>query len=247
MMKGNLRSRGPADISGDSHNDGQSTRRPMAKDDLDIAVARRVLKTEIAGLEALAAGLDEAFAAAIEKLASVKGRIIVTGIGKSGHVARKIAATLASTGTSGAVRSSRRGEPRRSRHDRRGRRGAGAVEFRRHAELADMLAYAKRFRMPLVAMTSRAKQRARRCRRRDPAAAAGIRGLLDGPGADHLDHHDDGAGRRAGGGAVGAQGLHLERFPAPASRRPIGPPPVEGGRHHAWRATISRWCRNPAP
>ena len=71
----------------------------MAKDDLDIAVARRVLRTEIAGLEALAAGLDEAFAAAIEKLATIKGRVTVTGMGKSGHVARKIAATLASTGT----------------------------------------------------------------------------------------------------------------------------------------------------
>ena len=72
----------------------------MAKNDLDIAAARRVLKTEIAGLEALAAGLDAAFAAAVEKLASIKGRVTVTGIGKSGHVARKIAATLACTGTS---------------------------------------------------------------------------------------------------------------------------------------------------
>src|SRR5208282_1999343 len=79
------------------------------------------------------------------------------------------------------------------------------------------------------------KKRARRFLRRDPAAAARRRGLFDGPGADHLDHHDDGAGRRVGGGAVGAQGLHLERLPTPASRRPFEPPPVEGGRHHAWR------------
>src|ERR1700693_5556029 len=65
----------------------------------DIAVARRVLRTEIAGLEALARDLHGSFAAAIDLLAAVRGRVIVTGMGKSGHVARKIAATFASTGT----------------------------------------------------------------------------------------------------------------------------------------------------
>src|SRR6202167_5344713 len=65
----------------------------------DIAVARRVLRTEIAGLEALAGGLDDSFTRAVDLLAAVSGRVIVTGMGKSGHVARKIAATFASTGS----------------------------------------------------------------------------------------------------------------------------------------------------
>ena len=64
-----------------------------------LASARRVLETEIAGLRALSRELDAGFARAIDTLERATGRIVVTGIGKSGHVARKIAATLASTGT----------------------------------------------------------------------------------------------------------------------------------------------------
>ncbi len=65
----------------------------------DIAVARRVIRAEINGLEQLAETLNGAFGLALDMCAAVRGRLIVTGIGKSGHVARKIAATLASTGT----------------------------------------------------------------------------------------------------------------------------------------------------
>ena len=156
MMKGNLRSRGPADTSGDSHNDEQSARRSMAKNDLDIAAARRVLKTEIAGLEALTAGLDAAFAAAVEKLASIKGRVTVTGIGKSGHVARKIAATLASTGRPALFV-----HPSEASHGDLGMITEGdaiiALSYSGNtAELAHIVGYAKRFRIPLIAMTGRA-------------------------------------------------------------------------------------------
>jgi len=61
--------------------------------------ARRVLTIEIAGLEAVRARLDARFARAVELLASCRGKVVVTGIGKSGLICRKIAATLASTGT----------------------------------------------------------------------------------------------------------------------------------------------------
>jgi arabinose-5-phosphate isomerase len=63
------------------------------------ASARRVFTTEIAGLEAVAARLDGAFSAACALVLACRGRVVCTGMGKSGHVARKIAATLASTGT----------------------------------------------------------------------------------------------------------------------------------------------------
>ncbi len=63
-----------------------------------LASARRVLETEIAGLSALSGRLDECFVRTVDLLERVNGRIIVTGMGKSGHVARKMAATLASTG-----------------------------------------------------------------------------------------------------------------------------------------------------
>src|SRR5439155_354494 len=65
----------------------------------DLAVARRVIRAEIDGLEKLSQTLDSAFGIALDLCAAARGRLIVTGIGKSGHVGRKIAATLASTGT----------------------------------------------------------------------------------------------------------------------------------------------------
>ena len=64
-----------------------------------IDTATRVIKAEAAALEVLAESLDHTFRAAIDLLRATKGRVIVTGIGKSGHIANKIAATLASTGT----------------------------------------------------------------------------------------------------------------------------------------------------
>ncbi len=65
----------------------------------DLDVARDVLATEAAGLAALAEALDEGFGRAVGLLEQATGRVVVTGMGKSGHIARKIAATLASTGT----------------------------------------------------------------------------------------------------------------------------------------------------
>lgn len=61
--------------------------------------ARRTFATEIEALQALSARLDEHFVQATRMLMHCRGRVVVTGIGKSGHIARKIAATLASTGT----------------------------------------------------------------------------------------------------------------------------------------------------
>jgi arabinose-5-phosphate isomerase len=61
--------------------------------------AREVLRLEAAALESLAANLNGDFSNAVDLVLACKGRLVVTGMGKSGHVARKIAATLASTGT----------------------------------------------------------------------------------------------------------------------------------------------------
>lgn len=64
-----------------------------------LASARRTFDTEIKELQALGQRLDHSFAQAIGLILACKGRIVVSGLGKSGHIARKIAATLASTGT----------------------------------------------------------------------------------------------------------------------------------------------------
>ena len=64
-----------------------------------IALARRVLDIEASALSALAARIDESFVCAVDVILACQGRVVVSGIGKSGHIARKIAATFASTGT----------------------------------------------------------------------------------------------------------------------------------------------------
>ena len=64
-----------------------------------VAVGRRVLAIEGEALALMSENLGEAFTQAVEVLFACKGRIVLTGMGKSGHVARKITATLASTGT----------------------------------------------------------------------------------------------------------------------------------------------------
>ena len=119
-----------------------------------IAVGRRVLTQEARALDVMAKSLGEPFVRAVETLFGAKGRIVLTGVGKSGHVARKIAATLASTGSPAifvhaaeaahgdlgvittddvVVALSKSGEAR---------------------ELADILAYARRFAIPTIAMTA---------------------------------------------------------------------------------------------
>jgi len=126
-----------------------------ARDSADIDAARRVLRTEIAGLEALVAALDGGFADAVERLAQVRGRVAVTGMGKSGHIARKIAATLSSTGTPAQFV-----HPGEASHGDLGMIAAGDAVLALSnsgdtAELGDIVAYAKRFLIPLVAMTRR--------------------------------------------------------------------------------------------
>ena len=65
----------------------------------DLAVGRRLLRAEAAGLVAVADAIDDSFVRAIDTMQKASGRVVVSGMGKSGHIARKIAATLASTGT----------------------------------------------------------------------------------------------------------------------------------------------------
>jgi arabinose-5-phosphate isomerase len=110
--------------------------------------------TTIAGLEALIRELTGEFDAAMRLLADVEDRVIVTGMGKSGHIARKIAATLASTGTPAFFV-----HPAEASHGDLGMIGERDVILALSnsgdtAELADLLAYSRRFRIPLIAMTS---------------------------------------------------------------------------------------------
>lgn len=122
------------------------------------ASALRTIATERAGLdilhEALADGLGAPFAAAVEMIRSATGRVVVTGMGKSGHVARKIAATLASTGTPALFV-----HPAEASHGDLGMVQPEdvviALSWSGEAmELSAIVAYTRRFRVGLIALTA---------------------------------------------------------------------------------------------
>ncbi len=132
------------------------TGKPIARPvDDPIADARSVLATEIAALQALSATIGEGFVRSVETIHASKGRVVVTGMGKSGHVARKIAATLSSTGTPSFFV-----HPAEASHGDLGMVTRGDVVIAlsnsgEAGELGDIIAFAKRFSIPLIAITSR--------------------------------------------------------------------------------------------
>jgi arabinose-5-phosphate isomerase len=122
-----------------------------------LVSALRTLETESGGLAALAAamadGLGAPFAAAVETIRAARGRVIVTGMGKSGHVARKIAATLASTGTPAFfvhAADASHGDLGMITSDdvMMALSWSGETE-----ELKDLITYSRRFRIALIAVT----------------------------------------------------------------------------------------------
>lgn len=130
--------------------------KPNQSPKTDIAHGKRVLDQEIKGLTALADSLDADFAKAVECIAGLKGRVIVTGMGKSGHVARKIAATFASTGTPAHFV-----HPGEASHGDLGMitKDDAVLALSNSgetAELSDIIGYCKRFSIPLIAVVRRA-------------------------------------------------------------------------------------------
>lgn len=120
-----------------------------------VATGRRVVLREAEALGALAETLGDSFRTAVELLMQTRGRVIVSGMGKSGHIARKIAATFASTGTPAHFV-----HPAEASHGDLGMVAEGDVlivlsNSGETPELADLLAHAKRFSIPLVAIAGR--------------------------------------------------------------------------------------------
>ena len=123
----------------------------------DIAVARNVLAIEAAALEELAQSLNGDFCRAITLIEGLKGRLVVTGMGKSGHVAKKVAATFASTGTPSFFV-----HPAEASHGDLGMIGQDDAVLAlsnsgETPELSDIIAYTRRFHIPLIGMTRRAE------------------------------------------------------------------------------------------
>ena len=123
----------------------------------DLNRAEYVLTLEAAGLSKLMLSLDGSLSDALDILQNIKGRVIVTGMGKSGHVANKIASTLASTGKPAFFI-----HPAEASHGDIGMiSDSDAVIALSNSgetpELSDIIAYSRRFRIPLISMTSRAE------------------------------------------------------------------------------------------
>ena len=120
-----------------------------------LTTAQRVITEEAAALTALASSLDDSFAQAVDLILTATGRVIVTGMGKSGHIGRKIAATFASTGTPAYFV-----HPAEASHGDLGMVAEGDVVLAlsnsgEAPELANMIAYARRFRIKLIGISSK--------------------------------------------------------------------------------------------
>lgn len=122
-----------------------------------VESGRRVILAEAAALEQVAAAIGDAFVEAVDILAGVRGRVVVTGMGKSGHVARKIAATFASTGRPALFV-----HPAEASHGDLGMitRDDAVLALSNSGEtgeLKDLTLYTRRFDIPLIAMVGRAR------------------------------------------------------------------------------------------
>ncbi|MCA8881062.1 MAG: KpsF/GutQ family sugar-phosphate isomerase [Rhodobacteraceae bacterium] len=120
-----------------------------------LEAGRRVIGIEADALRTLGTALNQSFSDAVALLLKTRGRVIVSGMGKSGHIARKIAATLASTGTPAHFV-----HPAEASHGDLGMITPQDVVIMlsnsgETPELADMIAHTRRFRIPLIGVASR--------------------------------------------------------------------------------------------
>ncbi|MBR2136558.1 MAG: KpsF/GutQ family sugar-phosphate isomerase [Alphaproteobacteria bacterium] len=119
----------------------------------DIRVAKETIEQEISTLKSLESSLDENLTKALDVLQSTKGRVIITGMGKSGHIGRKISATMASTGTPSFFL-----HPSEASHGDLGMITTEDVVVAisnsgESKELSDILVYCRRFNVPTIAIT----------------------------------------------------------------------------------------------
>lgn len=138
-----------------THTESHSAAQTAAQIETPTEIARDVIRIEAEALSALHAALPADFDAVVTRLLEVKGRVIVSGMGKSGHIAAKIAATMASTGT-----------PAQYVHPGEASHGDLGMITRQDAlilisnsgetrELADIIAHSRRFAIPLIAITKK--------------------------------------------------------------------------------------------
>ena len=128
----------------------------MTEQQTFLDTAKRVIRAEAAALDRLERVLDDSLSQAANLLLNAKGRVIVSGMGKSGHIGRKIAATFASTGTPAHFV-----HPAEASHGDLGMLAQGDVVLvlsnsGETPELSDIIAYTRRFQIPMIGVASKA-------------------------------------------------------------------------------------------
>ena len=210
-----------------------------------LRLAQETFDIEAAAVLGLKARTGEAFARAVERMLLLRGRVVVMGMGKSGHIGRKIAATLASTGTPALFV-----HPAEASHGDLGMITPEDLVLAisnggESDEMTVILPVLKRLGVPLVAMTGGLQSTLARARRHRAGQRRRKGSLPAQPGADGQHHGPARTGRRAGRGAAGCPRFSQRGFRALASRRRARPQAAHApGRRHAHRR---RRCRAWAP
>ena len=199
---------------------------------MPLATARRVLEIEAQAIRDLLPRLGAEFTAAVDILFACTGRVVVTGMGKSGLIGQKISATLSSTGTPSLYL-----HPADAIHGDLGRIVKGdvvlAISYSGETEVIVALTpTVRRLGSPLLAITGAPGSTLATDRRRPPRRLHPRGGLPARPGPHRVHDRRPRAGRRAGHDAAGAPRLHRRRLRGAAPGRAAGTQaPPRGGRH----------------
>ena len=126
---------------------------------MGLETAKRVLQVESQAIAGLIERLDGRFEEAVELLHACKGRVVVTGLGKSGLIGRKVAATFASTGTPALFLHAGEGSARRSGNANRRDVILAISSSGETAELIELLEAVKRLGAPLLTLTAEVRNR----------------------------------------------------------------------------------------
>ena len=193
----------------------------------DIASAKRTIDKEVEALRMMEGELDDTLSKALDVMQNAKGRVIITGMGKSGHIGSKIAATLASTGTPSFFV-----HPGEASHGDLGMLTTDDVVVAisnsgETRELSDIILYCKRYGIPLISITKNRRHSLKAARRR--------RSLPARTGPHVLYNRNTGSGRYSGSLSVGTQRLFQNRFSSAPPRRQAWIIPSESFRPDAQR------------
>ena len=193
-------------------------------------LASQVLTIEAQAVEQLKSRIDGNFVGACDLMLHCQGRIVVLGIGKSGHIGGKIAATLASTGSPAFFV-----HPAEASHGDMGMITARDVVLAlsnsgETDEILTLLPLLKRLGVPLIALTGNPASTLANNADVHIDVSVSQEALSARAGADFQHHRHAGHGRRPGGRAAGSARLHRRGFRPFPPRWPIGPPPAAAHR-----------------